>query len=118
LANPFVHIELDTNDLPRARAFYSKLFAWKLDTDSGNPDYTMLDTGEGARGGMMKHPHPGAPSMWLPYVGVADIDAVSRRAVELGGTVAREKTEIPGFGWFALLVDPTGAMIGVMQMRT
>ena len=32
MANPFVHIELQTRDLVRAREFYSRLFDWKLET--------------------------------------------------------------------------------------
>ena len=32
MANPFVHIELETNDVAKAKTFYSKLFDWKLKT--------------------------------------------------------------------------------------
>ncbi len=31
MGNPFVHIELQTKDLAKAREFYSKLFDWKLE---------------------------------------------------------------------------------------
>jgi predicted enzyme related to lactoylglutathione lyase len=31
MANPFVHIELQTRDLARAKEFYSGLFDWKLE---------------------------------------------------------------------------------------
>jgi predicted enzyme related to lactoylglutathione lyase len=31
MANPFVHVELNTNDLPRAKDFYGKLFDWKFE---------------------------------------------------------------------------------------
>jgi len=31
MANPFVHVELQTNDLAKAKAFYSRLFDWKLE---------------------------------------------------------------------------------------
>ena len=30
MSNAFVHVELHTNDLPRAQDFYSRLFDWKL----------------------------------------------------------------------------------------
>jgi len=29
MANPFVHVELDTTNLKKAKAFYAKLFDWK-----------------------------------------------------------------------------------------
>ena len=30
MANPFVHVELNTTDPGKARAFYTALFDWKL----------------------------------------------------------------------------------------
>jgi hypothetical protein len=37
-----------------------------------------------------------------------DIEADLVRIKALGGTVLKEKTEIPNIGWFALFKDPTG----------
>src|ERR1700729_1346694 len=81
MANPFVHVELNTSDVDKAKAFYSGLFGWKLeDTPMGDgTTYTMIDVGDGTGGGMMKHPMPGAPSMWLPYVLVDDIKASTQK---------------------------------------
>ena len=31
MANPFVHVELNTPDPEKAKAFYSKLFQWQLE---------------------------------------------------------------------------------------
>jgi predicted enzyme related to lactoylglutathione lyase len=31
MANPFVHVELNTPDPDKAKAFYSKLFQWQLE---------------------------------------------------------------------------------------
>jgi len=60
MANPFVHVELNTTDLAKAKAFYGKLFDWKLeDMSFGDATYTMIGVGEGTGGGMMKHPMPG-----------------------------------------------------------
>ena len=57
MANPFVHVELSTNDLPKARAFYSQLFDWKLeDMSMDNGTYTLINVGEGTGGGMMTTP--------------------------------------------------------------
>jgi catechol 2,3-dioxygenase-like lactoylglutathione lyase family enzyme len=30
MSNPFVHIELNTNDIDKAKSFYGSLFDWKL----------------------------------------------------------------------------------------
>ena len=69
MANPFVHVELGTNDLPKARAFYGKLFDWTFeDMPMDNGTYTLIKVGEGTGGGMMTNPMPNAPSAWLAYV--------------------------------------------------
>ena len=64
MANPFVHVELATTDIDKAKSFYRSLFDWQLqDMDmGGGMSYTMIGVGEGTGGGMMKHPAPGAPS--------------------------------------------------------
>jgi len=31
MANPFVYVELNTTDVSPSKAFYSKLFYWKLE---------------------------------------------------------------------------------------
>jgi len=116
MANPFVHVELSTSDVAKAKAFYGALFDWKLeDIDiPGGPSYTTIGVGgTGPGGDMMKHPVPGAPSTWLAYVLVDDIDAAITKARQLGAKIARDKTEVPGFGWLAIIVDPTGAELGL-----
>ena len=117
MANPFVHVELATNDLDQAKSFYRSLFDWKLnDMDmGGGMSYTMIDVGEGTGGGMMKHPMPGAPSAWLAYVNVDNIAAATAAAASLGATVFREVTEVPNAGSFSIIIDPTGAMLGLWQ---
>ena len=38
MANPFVHLELNTPDLAKAKEFYGTLFGWKFDDmDMGAP---------------------------------------------------------------------------------
>ena len=119
MANAFVHLELNTTDVAKAKAFYGKLFSWTLeDMDMGGGEsYTMIKTGEGPAGVLMKHPVPGAPSAWLAYVQVDDVAAATQKAKSLGATVMRDKTEVPGMGWFTILLDPTGAAIALWQMK-
>jgi predicted enzyme related to lactoylglutathione lyase len=117
MANPFVHIELNTTDLDKAKAFYGKLFDWQLDDvpmgDMGT--YTLVKVGEGTGGGMMTHPVPGMPSSWLSYVSVDDIKAATEKARALGAHIIRDVTEIPNTGSFSIFADPTGAMLALWQ---
>jgi uncharacterized protein len=117
MANPFCHVELNTTDVKKARDFYGKLFDWKLE-DTPDGTYTMIRVGEGTGGGMMKHPVPGAPSFWLAYVLVDDINASTQKAKSLGASVMRDVTEIPGFGSFSVLQDPTGAHFALWKPRS
>jgi len=119
MANPFVHVELNTNDVAKAKTFYSKLFDWKMeDVEGGESDtYTMISVGEGTGGGLLKHPMPGAPSMWLAYVLVDDIKAATAKARSLGADIKKDVTEVMGMGWLTILQDPTGATLGLWQPK-
>lgn len=120
MANPFVHVELNTPDPEKAKAFYSKLFQWQLE-DMPNPavpggTYTLVKVGEGTGGGIIKQ-IPGGPSGWLAYVLVDDIHAATKRAASLGAEVMKGVTEVTGMGWFSFIRDPTGAVLGLWQTK-
>ena len=119
MSNAFVHVELNTTDVDKAKAFYGKLFEWTLeDVPMGETTYTMIKVGKGTGGGMMKHPVPGAPSAWLAYVEVGDIKAATKNAKSLGATVMTDVTEVMGMGWLSIIIDPTGAALGLWQPKT
>jgi uncharacterized protein len=118
MANAFVHVELNTNDVERARQFYSRLFDWKLQ-DMPMPDggtYTMIDVGGGTGGGMIAM--PGLPPQWLAYVGVDDIGAATKKARELGARIVKDVTEVGQYGSMSIITDPTGAMLAMWQPKT
>ncbi|HET7884523.1 MAG TPA: VOC family protein [Acetobacteraceae bacterium] len=119
MANPFVHVELNTQDVAKAKSFYQSLFAWTLnDVDmGGGKTYTLINVGEGTGGGMMKHPMEGAPSTWLPYVLVDDIVAATAKAKSLGATVVQDVMEVMGEGSLSVIIDPTGAALGLWQAK-
>jgi predicted enzyme related to lactoylglutathione lyase len=117
MANPFVHVELSTTDPDKAKAFYGQLFSWKLEDMPMGPGmtYTMIQPGEGTGGGLMKQVIPNAPSAWLAYVIVDDVKAATAKAKSLGATVMKDVTEVPKMGWFTIIIDPTGAALGLWQ---
>jgi predicted enzyme related to lactoylglutathione lyase len=118
MANPFVHVELNTTDPDKAKAFYTKLFAWKLeDMPMPTGAYTMINVGEGTGGGMMKHPMPGQPSTWLAYVQVDDIKESTQKAKSLGAQVIKDVTEVMDAGWLSIIQDPTGAVLGLWKPK-
>ena len=118
MSNAFVHVELQTNDLAKAKKFYGKLFAWKLE-DVSMPqgyEYTMIKVGEGTGGGMLKSMAlKDLPPHWLPYVGVDDVAASTMAAKRLGAEILMEVTEVGELGRMSVFKDPTGAVLALWQ---
>jgi predicted enzyme related to lactoylglutathione lyase len=116
MANPFVHIELHTQDPEKAKKFYSELFDWTLE-EYPDMNYTIINVGEGTGGGIMKSPMPDAMPQWVPYVLVSDVAASTEKAKSLGATVLTNVTEIPDMGWFSMILDPAGAAFALWKPK-
>ena len=114
----FSWTELMTRDVEAAKKFYGELLGWDMDDmpmQSGS--YTVLKLGEQAVGGIMKMPAQilaEVPPHWAAYVTVADVDAVAKRAQELGATTIVPPTDIPNVGRFYTFRDPEGAVLSVI----
>jgi hypothetical protein len=110
-------MELDTTDTTKAKSFYSNLFNWQInDMDmGGGMTYSTFQAEGGPGGGIMKHPMPGAPSLWIPYILVDDVKADTQKATSLGAKLIKDTTEVPNMGWFSIVSDPTGAVLGLWQ---
>ncbi|MGI5864619.1 MAG: VOC family protein [Myxococcales bacterium] len=114
MSNPFVHIELSTGDLDAARAFYKKLFDWKLlDIQMPSGVYTLIDPGKGPGGGMQFSMMSDAPPMWLTYVEVANVRRAIAKARKLGAKIVADFMDLGPNGTAGIFVDPTGAVLGV-----
>lgn len=117
MPNPFAHIELNTDDVKKAKKFYQSVFAWKLSEAPGGMPYTMIDVAGGVGGGMTKKQAPDAPNAWLPYVQVDDVKATMAKAVKAGASVVVEYQDIGDMGALGVFIDPAGAMLGVWASK-
>jgi predicted enzyme related to lactoylglutathione lyase len=112
--------ELLTNDLDSAKTFYTSLFGWESKPSNTEPDgqYTLFLRGDAPTAGLMQMPEvmPHAP-MWLSYVAVEDADATSSLARELGGKIIAPPADLPNIGRFAVLNDPSGATLAILQRK-
>jgi predicted enzyme related to lactoylglutathione lyase len=112
--------ELTTKDAEAARNFYSELLGWTMSkSEAGGVDYTEFQVEGRSIGGIfqMTAEFGEAPSHWMSYVAVADVDATARRVEELGGKLYMPPRDIPKVGRFCIINDPTGATIALITLR-
>lgn len=119
-----VHFEIPTDDLARAKDFYSSVFGWQLQTME-DMDYTIamttpvdektqMPTEPGAiNGGITKR--SGETPAPVLTIGVDSVDDSLKRAAAAGGSIVKPKTEIPGMGAFAYFRDSEGNVLGVYE---
>jgi predicted enzyme related to lactoylglutathione lyase len=117
MTNAFVHVELNTDDVAKAKQFYKKIFKWKLEDMKMGPGmtYTMVKPDKGTGGGMQAKPMPDAPTMWLPYVEVDNVKQTIGKAKKAGAQIIVDAMEVPGTGTMGIFLDPTGAVLGLWQ---
>ncbi|HKF79774.1 MAG TPA: VOC family protein [Thermoleophilaceae bacterium] len=114
-ANPVVHLELHTGNLPRACAFYTQLFGWHAEKIAvGSGSYLTLELGDWIEGGVVERETERA--LWLPYVEVANAADATDRARRLGASVRLECREGPA-GWRSVVAGPAGAEIALWQPK-
>ncbi|HSO17575.1 MAG TPA: VOC family protein [Arthrobacter sp.] len=123
MAGGVVHFEIPADDESRAREFYASIFGWEFqvlpDMDYSLAMTTPLDAqGRPAvsgsiNGGLFRR--SGQLPAPVVTVDVDDIDAVLEQIVARGGSVHREKMEVPGSGWNAYFKDSEGNVVGLWQ---
>ena len=116
----FDWFDLMTDDPAGAEAFYSAVVGWTTQKWEGaSMDYTMWLAADGPVGGFMKLPpqakEMGAPTHWLGYVVVPDVDATARAFADAGGQVYMPPTDMPDVGRVSTVSDPWGAVIGLFH---
>src|SRR4026207_753846 len=132
-------IDLSSNDASGSRAFYSRLFDWKVDV---NPDPQYGGSGRAtvhgtAAAAVTPPPHDGAcarptvqgrdaagitptqskdqPTAWNFYIHTDDADETARAVEAAGGKVAMKPFDVGDQGRMAVFEDPAGAFISVWQ---
>lgn len=110
--------DLSTTDSKRASAFYSGLFDWQImPGENDKSGYLHIKNGEHFIGGIppAEHRQPGAPSHWLSYFWVDDVDASATKAKESGATLYAGPMSIENVGRMAIIADPQGAVFAIFH---
>jgi uncharacterized protein len=113
--NRVVHLELHTHDRSGASAFYRQLLGWRTERiDVRWGSYHALALGGPLDGGIVEC--RATQPMWLPYVEVEEIEAITERGRELGASVLLEAREGPA-GWRSVLATREGGEIALWQPK-
>lgn len=107
-----VHVEIPAADVNASAKFYQDLFGWNI-VPMPEINYTMWEAADGSGGGFPQTSDETPAGQVLVYIASDDIEVDLKRVVQLGGMVLKEKTEIPGTGWFAVFQDPTGNILAL-----
>jgi predicted enzyme related to lactoylglutathione lyase len=109
------HIDFPSDDLARAKRFYAELFGWDIGQRPDFPDYELFTSGPGDVGGGIGLRGESAPDVLRIYVTVDSIDDALAKVERLGGSVKVEKTDVPGMGSYAAVIDSEGSEIGLWE---
>jgi uncharacterized protein len=118
MQSPFSWHDLMTTDVDAAKAFYGSVVGWNFTFQP--PAYQVANAGGKGMGGIMGMPEgaSGMPPFWAGYVYTPSVDEACKKVVALGGTIYREAWDIPGVIRMAVIADPTGATLNLMQPLT
>jgi predicted enzyme related to lactoylglutathione lyase len=114
--------ELVTRDVKKALPFYEKVVGWTWRTlpgAAGGADYYICQVGDKDNGGAFDMAGANLPAEipphWEVYIGVENADETVERAKRLGATHTAGPIDVPDVGRIQYLMDPTGAVVAVIQ---
>lgn len=108
------HIDIPVSDFAKASAFYSGLFGWQIAEVPGFEGYPMWQAPNQISGGGLA-PRDDGFTQPRSYVEVDSIDDTVAKAMQAGGAVLMEKSEITPTSWWAVIRDPDGNAIGLYE---
>jgi predicted enzyme related to lactoylglutathione lyase len=116
----WVWVELWAKDPKKMAEFYSGVAGYEAESvtwPDGRVGY-FLASGGYTRCGIIPTPAPTVASAWLPYLRVDDVTAATTQAQQAGARIVVPPGAEIREGRMALIVDPTGAPVGLAQLRT
>ena len=118
----FIWYELLTPDPAEAKRFYDAVVGWSIAEQPVAPglEYRMIGRSDGGNaGGVMtlaeEMQEKGARPVWLGYLHVADVDRAVEAMKADGATVTMPPWDQPGVGRLAMVADPSGASVYLMD---
>jgi predicted enzyme related to lactoylglutathione lyase len=112
--------ELNTWEPEQARRFYNVTLGWNFRPAQmpGGGSYWVAHHDGRPVGGIFELTEPdfqGIPSHWMTYLAVPDLNAAEIKAEAAGGEILRPSFHLSGVGKLAVVSDPAGAIIGLIE---
>ncbi len=113
--------ELATRNPEEASIFCARIYGWDIEETEmhdgsiyrvckqhGRPIAGIFDIANAPAMPQDLSPH------WMTYIAVDDVDAAVAEVALAGGQIAQPPFDIPMVGRIAMIVDPTGATVGII----
>ena len=112
--------ELNTWQPQEALAFYGSTLGWTFEPmqlPEGISYWTARKAGLPIGGilALEEDQHAGIPTHWMTYMAVDAMDAAIAETLKAGGSLERSAVGVPGVGALAVVADPAGALVGLME---
>lgn len=120
----FVWYELITPDPAGARPFYDAVVGWDIEAQGSampnGSEYRMIRRRDsGTAGGVLtlteQMAGSGMQPFWAGYIHHPDVDHAAKVMTDAGGTVYMPPMDLAGIGRIAMLSDPQGAVLYLMN---
>jgi predicted enzyme related to lactoylglutathione lyase len=113
--------DLLTDTPVRTQVFYSELFGWEFEAlPDRRINYTLIRHNGELIGGMIDQnrlPNEKDISQWVVGLSVTNIEEATRTLREAGGVVFTAPTSLGDRGHIAVVADPQGALLALLQTR-
>jgi uncharacterized protein len=121
MSNKLTHFAIHTDEIERAKQFYSGVFDWGFNS-YGPDDFLQIkaDKSENGEliGALQSRNYSPVPDKIIGLectISVEDIDEIIEKVKSNGGKIIMQKTAIPFVGYLAKFLDTEGNLICVMQ---
>lgn len=111
------HFAINADDVPRARAFYERVFGWTFQPWGPPGFYQVRNAGKGLRGALQDRRALGGqpmPGIELTFA-VEDLAATITQIEAAGGKLLMQPYRIEGVGELVFFLDTEGNIAGAMQ---
>ena len=115
MSNSIGFFEITCRDAAPLAKFYRDMFGWDV-VAHGDEKYAMVNTGDASSlSGIISEIPDNVPAAMTVFVSVASVDDALARVGDHGGQVLFPPMQLPSGQTVAMIMDPAGLAIGLMQ---